>query len=104
MINSILTEWGRPFRETCYPSKLPAETCAVFLDDVEMDGADGLNLLAYHNITVELYEPRPDPAAEADFEAILNARGRPWTKQARYWLQSLQRYQVIYEFSYITKI
>ena len=104
MINEILKEWGRPHRETCYPSKLPPNTCGVFMADVEMDGPDGVNLVAYHDTTVEIYAPTPDAAAEADFEAVLNSRGIPWTKQARYWLQNLQRYQTVYNFSYIIKL
>lgn len=104
MVNEILKEWGRPHRETCYPSKLPAGTCAVFMDDVAADGPDGFNRIFTHDITVEIYAPTQDAAAEKDFEAALNSRGRPWTKQARYWLQNLQRYQTVYNFSYIEKI
>ena len=60
-------------------------------------------MLFTHNITVELYEPRPDDATEAAIEAELNARGLRWTKQTQYWISSTQCYQTIYEFSYIEK-
>lgn len=103
MIDEILTEWGRPYRESFFPARLPADTCAVYLDDITADGPDGVNRIFTHDTTVEVYEPKPDAEAEADFEAALNSRGIPWEKQARYWLTNLQRYQVIYTFSYITK-
>jgi tetratricopeptide (TPR) repeat protein len=41
--------------------------------------------------------------AETAIEAELDARGIPWSKQDRYWLQDVQRYQVIYTFSYTSK-
>ena len=81
----------------------PVETYAVYFDDVTADGPDGYNRIFTHNVTVELYEPTQDDNAEAAVEAELNARGIPWTKQARYWLDDVRRYQVIYEFSYIEK-
>ena len=56
-----------------------------------------------HDITVELYEPAPNDDAEAAIEAALDAAGVEWSKQDRYWLSDVQRYQVLYEFTYITK-
>lgn len=103
MIKDILKATGLPFEETMFLRAVPAKTYAVYMDDVETDGSDLENLLYYHNITVELYEPKADPKAEADLEAQLNKRGLKWTKQARYWIPDAQRFQVIYEFTYITK-
>ena len=102
MIKKILTDAGLPFRRSRF-TKPPAETYAVYLDDVETDGPDGINAIFHHDVTVELYEPRPDDAAEAAVEAALNAYGMRWRKQDRYWLQDVQRYQVIYEFNYTEK-
>lgn len=102
MINEILTASGVPFRETQF-LRPPAKTYAVYMDDVTADGPDDANRIFTHDVTVELYEPKPDPDAEQAIEAELNSRGIKWTKQSRYWLQDVQRYQVIYEFSYIEK-
>ena len=102
MVNSILTASGIPYKESRYPAP-PAETYAVYLDSVEADGPDGMNLIFTHDITVEVYEPAPDPAAEAALEAAISAAALHYTKQARYWLESVRRYQVIYEFTYIEK-
>ena len=102
MIKTILKAAGLLFWQG-RASDPPAETYAVYFDDVTADGPDGYNRIFTHDVTVELYEPRQDDDAEAAIEAELNARGIPWTKQARYWLDDVRRYQVIYEFSYIEK-
>jgi len=102
MIDEILTAAGLNHKETRFV-RLPEGTHAVWFDDVTTDGPDGYNRIYTHDVTVELYEPKPDPTAEAALEAELDARGLPWTKQARYWLDDVQRYQVVYEFTYYTK-
>lgn len=102
MVNSVLKAAGIPFRRARF-LKPPAGTYAVYTDDIETDGGDGLVAWYHHNITVELYEPTPDDKAEQRIENELAAEGVQFDKQDRYWLQSEQRYQVIYEFAYIEK-
>ena len=102
MVVDILTAAGVRFRATRFPQP-PQDTYAVYMDDVSTDGPDGINSVLTHDYTVEVYEPTPDEAAEAAIEAAIDAAGLRWTKQSRYWLQDEQRYQVIYEFSYIEK-
>lgn len=102
MVEKILTAAGLPFRETRFQSP-PKETYAVYNDEVEADGPDGINMLFTHEITVELYEPKPDNTAERAIEDALDAEGLHYEKQPRYWLQDQQRYQVVYEFTYIEK-
>lgn len=102
MIEEILSASSIPGSESRFPDPPPV-TYAVWFDDVSTDGPDGINRIFTHNGTIELYEPAKDDAAETTLEAELNARKLRWTKQARYWLSSVQRYQVIYEFSYIVK-
>ena len=104
MLNDIKTATGVPFRETQWVGKPPAGTYGIWLDDVTADGPDFETRILTHDITLELYEPKQDPGAEQAVEAWLNSRGLKWTKQARYWLPDVQRYQVIYEFTYIEKI
>lgn len=103
MIKDILTATGLPFAETMFTRAVPAKTYAVYMDYVETDGSDLENLLYWHNGTIELYEPKADPKAEADLEAQLNKRGLKWTKQARYWIPEAQRFQVVYEFTWYIK-
>ena len=106
MTETILTGSGIPFRESRYPHPPPG-TYAVYFDDQTTDGPDpvggGLPQIVHHGVMVELYEPTLDKDAEARLEAQLNANGIQWTKQAAYWLQNVQRYQVIYEFEYTEK-
>jgi len=102
MINTILNAAGVPFRRSRF-LKPPAGTYAVYMDDVTTDGPDGMNRIFNHDVTVEVYEAKPDDKTEAAIEAALDAQGLHYTKQDRYWLQEEQRYQVIYEFSYIIK-
>lgn len=103
MIIEILTASGVPFRRSRF-LKPPAGTYAVYMDDIaNTDGPDGINRIFTHDITVELYEPGPDDASELAIEKALNESGVRWTKQDRYWIQEEQRYQVIYEFDYMTK-
>lgn len=110
MINDILTAAGVLHRQGRF-LKVPADTYAVYFDDVTVDGADRvtpsaggrLPCIYQHDVSVEVYEPKPDDEIEAAIEAELDARGLTWSKQDRYWLPDAQRYQVIYEFSYTTK-
>lgn len=108
MIDKILTAAGVEHAHGRF-IRMPAGTHAVYFDDIEVETADrqtnipGGARIYHHDVTVEVYEPAPDDATEAAIEAELDARGLPWTKQDRYWLKDVQRYQVIYEFSYTSK-
>lgn len=103
MVKEILTAAGVEHRRGRFV-KPPAGTYAVWMDDITTDGPDGMPpRIFYHDVTVELYENKPDDVAEAAVEAAIAAAGLRWTKQDRYWIQSEQLYQVIYEFSYIVK-
>jgi hypothetical protein len=105
MIKEILTASGLPFRQGRFINP-PAETYGVYFDDHTVAGPDpipGAPQTVRHDVMVELYERQPDPDAEAAMEAQLAERGLHYTKQAAYWLQNVQRYQVIYEFSYTEK-
>lgn len=110
MIKEILTAAGVKHRQARF-MKPPAETYAVYFDNISGDGADRVALptggrlpcIFHHDVTVEVYEPTPDDKTEAAIEAALASWGLTWSKQDRYWLQDVQRYQVIYELSYTTK-
>ena len=103
MLREILDAAGVLYPKTRFP-KLPDRTCVIPMDDVTAEGADLKNFIYHHDVTLEVYSPKPDPEAEAAIEAQLNARGIAFTKQSRYWLESEKRYQTVYEFSYTEKI
>lgn len=106
MTEEIFKATGIQFRQGRFLDP-PAETYGVYFDNQETDGADPVGVpapyIVHHDVMAELYEPTHDPDAEAAMEAELNARGLQWTKQDRYWLQNVQRYQVVYEFNYTEK-
>ena len=82
----------------------PADTYAVWTEEVETDGPDGeAPRIFTHNVTVELYEQKPDNATETALEERLGSSKLNWSKQDRYWIKSEQLYQVIYDFTYIEK-
>lgn len=102
MINTILKALGVPYRETQF-TRAPSGDYAIYTDDVAADGPDYENRIFTHDITVELYEAKPNPKLEQALEGQLNSRGIKWSKQSRYWVTGADRYQVIYEFTYIEK-
>lgn len=110
MTPDILTAAGVKHKRNRFPSP-PAETYAVWFDDIDTDGPDpiappipaGLPYIELHSVTIELYEPRPDDATEAAIEAELRARGIHYEKTDRVWLQDVQRYMVVYTFEYYSK-
>lgn len=108
MIKGILSAVGIEYAQARF-LRMPAGTHAVYFDDIEVTAADrveasrGLPRIYTHNVSVEVYEPTPDDKTETALEAELDARGIEWSKQDRYWLKDLQRYQTVYDFSYTTK-
>lgn len=103
MVTKILNQVGVRYRQARYTAKPLPDTYAVYFDDREVGGADGINNLITHNITIEVYESKPDDATERAIEDALDSAGVEWTSQARYWIDEAQRYQVIYEFTYYEK-
>lgn len=104
MIHAILSAvFGKNYRRNRFP-RPPAGTYAVWMDDIETDGPDGMPPQIFrHSVTIEVYEPQLDDVTETALEVHLSAYGLHWSKQDRYWIQSEQMYQTVYEFDYIEK-
>lgn len=103
MVNDILNASGVQHRRGRFTSPPPG-TYAAFFDNVTLDGPDEHpEWVEKHSVMVELYAPAPDPAAEAAVEAAISAAGLKYVKQDRFWIQTEQIYQTIYEFSYTKK-
>lgn len=107
MIDDILRAAAVNSRQSRH-QRPPAGTYAVWFDDKSMDMPDKVDgfIMPYictHAVRIELYEEVPDPQAEAALEAQLLARGLAFDKEDRYWLQEVQRYQVIYTLTYTAK-
>ena len=109
MISTILTASGLSFRESFFP-RLPAETCVVYQEDVELDGPDavappegGLPCIYHHDVLLELYALKADSEAEAALETAIRAQGLTFKKYSREWVSTIQRYMTNYELSYTSK-
>ena len=102
MVEKILNAAGIKFAE-CLFRQPPKTTYAVYLDDVEVRGADDINLLEEHSVTIELYEYLKDKEAENRIEQAFDDFGIPYKKQSRTWLDDENLYQVIYEFEYLIR-
>lgn len=103
MVKEILDAAGVKHRRNRF-TRPPSVSYAVWMDDVETDGPDGMPPCIYrHTVDIELYEYSPDEKTEAAIEAALGAVGLNWTKQDRLWIEVEQLYQVIYQFSYVEK-
>lgn len=100
MTKALLTAAGIPAKESRFADP-PSTTYAIFFDDIDAGGADYADLLHTHDITVELYSPTitAAKAAETALEQQLRDSGLSWTRQARYWLDDIRRYQTIYEYT-----
>lgn len=103
MFKTILAAAGIPERGSRFVTP-PAGTYAVWFDDLDTDGPDGMPPRIFtHDVTLELYEHKKDAAAVQALERELSAAGLHWSKQDRVWIKSEQLYQTIYEFTYIEK-
>jgi len=102
MINAIMKAAGVPYRRARFP-KPPAGAYAVYMDDISTDGPDGLPLLRYHSLTVELYVKELDGPEEDNMAEAVNEYGRNYEKAGAEWDPEAQRYQINYYFEYIEK-
>lgn len=103
MVKELLDALNIKNREARFLSPPKSGTYAVWFDSFDSRGADNLNLLRDHDYMIELYEYTPDPKSEREIEVALDQLGIEYTKQNRFFLESEQLYQVIYEFSMLEK-
>ena len=102
MVKEILDATGLPYKESRFLTP-PKTTYAVYNDAVSRRGADNVNLISQHDVSIELYEYKPDPESETLIESTLDALGIEYEKAPRYWIQAEQIYQVVYDFTYHKK-
>lgn len=102
MVKEILDVTGLPYKESRFLTP-PKTTYAIYNDAVARRGADNVNLISQHDVSIELYEYKPDPEAEVLIESTLDALGIEYEKDPRYWIQAEQIYQVVYSFTYHKK-
>ena len=104
MVNDILKAAAVPSKPARFPD--PPETHAVYFDSTATDGPDlGVCRIVTHDATVELYAPTitKGNAALSRIKAELDDRGIRYSTQGWYWLDAIQRYPEVIEFTYIDK-
>ena len=110
MVNKILELSGFIRNKTCKQTRFikpPNTTYAVYHDNYVTGGSDDLPLLKRRSITIELYEYMPDDEIVNRLENALNEyypmMVDGWRKESRYYIDSENIYQTIYEFDYFEK-
>lgn len=107
MVKKILTGAGliedETFTESHFRQPPKHSSYACYLDNVSRRGADNLNLVTEHNMTIELYEYFKDPELENEIEIMFDELGIEYDKEPRLWLEDEQLYQVLYHFKYFEK-
>lgn len=103
-VNSVLQASGLTVRKTKFQSPPKTGSYAVWFDTVTLDGPDLCpGLLRRHDITIQLYEYKPDEAAEHQLETALDGSCIDWSKSDREWIQEEQLYMVVYTFAFYEK-
>jgi hypothetical protein len=102
LLNSVLDAITLPKAETMF--KLPPKgTYLVWMDSLSRRGADTVNCLSEHAISLEVYAYKIDRAAEKQVEDVLDSFAIHFERQERQWLQTEQLFLTIYDFSYTEK-
>lgn len=104
MLSEILKAASIPSQAARFPD--PPAVHAVTFDSVVADGPDeGPRRTFTHDCTVELYASTIKKGDNALHQLLaeLDARGISYTTQGWYWLDAIQRYQEVIEFTYISK-
>jgi hypothetical protein len=104
MLNELLKAASIPSQAARFPD--PPAVHAVYFDSKAADGPDeGPRRIYTHDCTVELYAPTIKKGDEALHRLTpeLDARRISYTTQGWYWLDAIQRYQEVIEFTYIEK-
>ncbi|MPN57813.1 hypothetical protein SDC9_205507 [bioreactor metagenome] len=96
-IKDLLNLIGLPVREERFPGIMPLPAI-VYSDEVDVGGADLLNNIITHTITVELYAECIDSEAEAKIERLLDLIPIHYTR-TRTWLGTEKMFQTVYAFT-----
>lgn len=84
--------------------KAPALPWFIFIDDTTARGADSLNNIIEHNLTLEYYYEDEDLQTKKTIENFLNSEGYEYNKNTE-WLEEEQIFVTIYELdTFLEKI
>ncbi|MCT8978655.1 hypothetical protein N4T77_18865 [Clostridium sp. CX1] len=83
--------------------KPPALPYIVFLEEIDVSGADYKNCIADRNISIELYSNKINREAESKIENLLNEKSISY-KRGRAWIETEMFFQTVYDFQLIEKL
>lgn len=81
----------------------PVLPYVVFTETATVGGADGKNLIADRQISIELYSDKISVTAEQSIETLLNANAIHYTK-GRTWIDVEMFFQTVYDFGLTEKL
>ena len=90
------------WQETMYKQP-PNPPYFIFLDDVIVRGADKLNNILEHNLTLECYEEKVDKQIKKKIEDFLNSHSFKFEANTE-WISDEELYVTIYELTFLEKI
>ncbi|MCT8978307.1 hypothetical protein N4T77_17095 [Clostridium sp. CX1] len=83
--------------------KPPALPYIIFLEEVNVSGADNKNCIVDRNISIELYSDKINREAESKIDALLNEKVIEYRKN-RTWIDSEKFFQTVYDFNLVEKL
>lgn len=82
--------------------KPPPLPYIIFLENIDVSGADNKNCIANRGIGIELYTAKVDHISEKLIEDLLNAKVINYTKDGT-WLDTEMMFETMYDFNFIEK-
>lgn len=103
LVAKILEETGLPFTEVAFNNP-PGETYAVYTQEITRRGADTLNCISEHDVSVEVYSyDFYDGEAVRAVAGALDRNVFGYTQYDTSFINSEKLYCTRFEFSFITK-
>lgn len=102
-VNEILESLGMQFKETRINNPDKEKPYAIYEDSYTATGADEINTLKEHNISITIYSKKHIGKVES-LETFLNQKGIEYSKDGQEWLDDAQLFRVTYTFSFKEKI
>lgn len=102
-VADLLEETGMPYA-ACAFNNPPSETYAVYYEEITRRGADMLNCITEHEVTIEVYsyDFYDEDAARAVADA-LDRRALEYKRYETTYINSEHLFQTRFEFSFTSK-
>lgn len=102
-LEEVLDDMGLPYAEVAWNNP-PDETYAIYVEEVTRRGADTMNCITEHEVSVEVYSyDFYDGEAVRKVERVLDRRCIAYTKYETGYINTEHLYQTRFEFSFTSK-